>query len=32
MSLAQVEEMEEPGVVVAQVCRRHGVAISMPFR
>jgi len=25
---SQVEEME----VVAQVCRRHGVAISMPFR
>jgi transposase-like protein len=27
-----VQETEKPGVSVAQVCRRHGVATSMVFR
>ncbi|MER8448748.1 transposase [Mesorhizobium sp. M0130] len=29
---AIVQETEKPGVAVAQVCRRHGVATSMVFR
>ncbi|MER9526115.1 transposase [Mesorhizobium sp. M0292] len=29
---AIVAETERPGVVVAQVCRRHGIATSMAFR
>ncbi|WP_352647170.1 transposase [Mesorhizobium sp. M0408] len=29
---AIVHEMEKPGVAVAQVCRRHGVATRMVFR
>jgi transposase-like protein len=29
---AIVQETEKPGVSVAQVCRRHGVATSMVFR
>ncbi|MER8753791.1 transposase [Mesorhizobium sp. M1050] len=29
---AIVQKMEEPGVDVAQVCRRHDVATSMVFR
>jgi transposase-like protein len=27
-----VQETEKPGVSVAQVCRRHGIATSMVFR
>ncbi|MGY3493927.1 transposase [Bradyrhizobium sp. USDA 4502] len=30
--LAIVQQTEKPGVSVAQVCRRHGVATSMVFR
>jgi transposase-like protein len=29
---AIVQETEKPGVSVAQVCRRHGIATSMGFR
>lgn len=29
---AIVQETEKPGVAVAQVCRRHGIATSMAFR
>ena len=29
---AIVQETEKPGVSVAQVCRRHGIATSMVFR
>ncbi|TIX45763.1 MAG: hypothetical protein E5V36_04475 [Mesorhizobium sp.] len=29
---AIVQETEKPGVAMAQVCRRHGGAISMLFR
>jgi hypothetical protein len=29
---AIVQETEKPGVSVAQVCRRHGLATSMVFR
>ncbi|TJV14150.1 MAG: transposase [Mesorhizobium sp.] len=29
---AIVKETEKPGVAVAQVCRRHGIATSMVFR
>ena len=27
-----MQETEKPGVSVAQVCRRHGIATSMVFR
>ena len=29
---AMVQETEKPGVAVAQVCRRHGIATSLLFR
>jgi transposase-like protein len=29
---AMVQETEKPGVAVAEVCRRHGIATSLLFR